>query len=320
MAVTEAPVGQGRRTGAERASSTRGGRTRRRIDVVPYLFLLPYFVFFGAFLLYPFVYGIYISLFNFDFAFPEFRPFVGLENYENLFVRGSVQFEMFWRTVGNTLTFVAYSVPPMVVLPVVLATLLDRKFRGRDVFRSIFFAPWALSVVVAATLWWWLFQDAGLVNVVLDRIGLPTVSWLGTTSAVANWTAITVATVWWTVGLNTTIVLAALQQVPTALYEAAAIDGATAWQRFRRVTLPLLRPALTFVVTIQIIASFNLFGQPLLMTTSNNLNTRSVIMYIVQEGVRSNRMGSAAAMSIVVAVLTILVTLLATRFLRTEPA
>lgn len=320
MAVTEAPVGQRRRGGTDRASGTRGGRPRRRIDVVPYLFLLPYFVFFGAFLLYPFIYGIYISAFDFDFAFPEYRPFVGLENYENLFVPGSVQFEMFWRTVGNTLTFVAFSVPPMVVLPVVLATLLDRKFRGRDVFRSIFFAPWALSVVVAATLWWWLFQDAGLVNVVLARIGLPTVSWLGTTSAVANWTAITVATVWWTVGLNTTIVLAALQQVPTSLYEAAAIDGATAWQRFRRVTLPLLRPALTFVVTIQIIASFNLFGQPLLMTTSNNLNTRSVIMYIVQEGVRSNRMGSAAAMSIVVAVLTILVTLLATRFLRTEPA
>jgi multiple sugar transport system permease protein len=320
VAVTEAPVGQRRPGGTERANRTRAGRTRRRIDVVPYLFLLPYFVFFGAFLLYPFVYGTYISLFDFDFAFPEYRPFVGLENYENLFVRGSVQFEMFWRTVGNTLTFVAYSVPPMVVLPVVLATLLDRKFRGRDVFRSIFFAPWALSVVVAATLWWWLFQDAGLVNVVLDRVGLPTVSWLGTTSAVANWTAITVATVWWTVGLNTTIVLAALQQVPTALYEAAAIDGATVWQRFRRVTLPLLRPALTFVVTIQIIASFNLFGQPLLMTTSNNLNTRSVIMYIVQEGVRSNRMGSAAAMSIVVAVLTILVTLLATRFLRTEAA
>jgi multiple sugar transport system permease protein len=275
-------------------------------SLTPYLFVLPHLAFFALFAAYPFFYGLYISLFNFDFAFPSFRPFVGLDNYARLFTPGSVQSDDFWRGVRNTLTFAAYSVPPMIVIPLALAVLLSGGYRGRDFFRALFFAPWTLSPVVAAMLWWWIFQDVGgLVNGLAAGLGLPRLSWLTPGAPVANWVAITVATVWWTCGFNMVILLAGLQEIPASLYEAAAIDGASRWQQFRRITLPLLRPVLTFVLTIQIIASFNLFAQPLIMTTRDNADTRSTIMVIYEEGIRSNRMGSAAAMSFLAAAMMI---------------
>jgi multiple sugar transport system permease protein len=302
--------------GRERVQVATTAARRSKFSLTPYLFILPHLVFFTLFVAYPLVYGLYISLFNFDFAFPNFRPFVGLDNYTRLFTGGTPQNEDFWRGVRNTLTFVVFSVPPMILLPLGLAVLLNGNYRGRNFFRALFFAPYALSPVVASTLWWWIFQDTGgLINHVAQQLGLPTVSWLTAGKPVPNWTAITVATVWWTCGFNTIILLAALQEVPVALYEAAAIDGANRWQQFARVTLPLLRPVLIFIVTIQIIASFNLFAQPLIMATRDNLDARSIIMVITEEGIRSNRMGSAAAMSVVTAVLMIAVTYASNRLL-----
>ena len=287
-----------------------------KVSLTPYLFVLPHLTFFTLFAAYPFFYGLYISLFNYDFAFPSFRPFVGLENYARLFTPGSVQHDDFWRAIRNTLTFVAYSVPPMMVIPLGLAVLLNGSYRGRDFFRALFFSPWALSPVVVAMLWWWIFQDVGsLVNSLAVSLGLPKLSWLTPGAPVANWVAITIATVWWTCGFNTVILLAAMQEIPDSLYESAAIDGASGWQQFWQITLPLLRPALTFVLTIQIIASFNLFAQPLIMTTRDNPDTRSVVMAIYEEGLRSNRMGSAAAMSFLTALMMIVATYVANRVL-----
>ena len=272
----------------------------------PYLFVLPHLLFFALFAAYPLVYGLYISLFNFDLTFPSFRPFVGLDNYARLFTPGTVQSDDFWRGVRNTLTFAACSVPPMLAIPLGLAVLLNGRYRGRDFFRALFFSPWTLSPVVAAMLWWWIFQDVGgLVNGLAAGLGLPRVSWLTPGAPTANWVALTVATVWWTCGFNTVILLAGLQEIPAALYEAAGIDGASRWQQFRRITLPLLRPVLTFVLTIQVVASFNLFAQPLIMTTRDNADTRSAVMVIYEEGVRANRLGSAAAMSLVTALMMI---------------
>ena len=276
------------------------------MKLTPYLFVLPHLLFFALFAAYPLVYGLYISVFNFDLTFPDFRPFVGLDNYARLFTSGTVQHDDFWRGVRNTLVFAAYSVPPMLVIPLGLAVLLNGRYRGRDFFRALFFSPWTLSPVVAAMLWWWIFQDVGgLVNGLAASLGLPRVSWLTPGAPMANWVAITVATVWWTCGFNTVILLAGLQEIPAALYEAAQIDGASRWQQFRRITLPLLRPVLTFVLTIQVVASFNLFAQPLIMTTRDNTDTRSVVMVIYEEGVRANRLGSAAAMSLLTAAMMI---------------
>jgi multiple sugar transport system permease protein len=296
-----------------RAGSTAATRTatRRRFSWTPYLFILPHLIFFIAFLGYPFFYGIYISLFNFDFLRPEYRPFVGMENYANLlFNRSSIQFTDFWHSVGNTGWFLLYSVPPLVIGALLLAVLLNGRYHGRNLFRGLYFAPYALSVTVAAVLWQWVFAQGGLIDTYLQRLGMQQVSWLG--AQPWAWIAITVCTIWWTIGFNTVIFLTALQDIPESVYEAAAIDGAGRFQQFFSITIPMLRPVLIFVITIQLIASANLFGQSYIMTGTQSrvIGTESIVQKIYDEGIAQNRMGSAAAMSIfLAAVLLILTTL-----------
>ncbi len=292
----------------------------RRFRWAPYLFILPHLIFFSAFLAWPFFYGIYISLFDFDFLRPEYRPFVGLQNYSNILIdRSSIQYEDFWRAMKNTGIFILYSVPPLVCLALLLAVLLNGRYFGRNFFRALYFAPYALSVTVAAVLWRWIFEQGGLINFYMGELGLPQIAWLG--SMPWAWVAITIATVWWTIGFNTVIFLAALQEIPGELYEAAAIDGANATQQFFYVTIPMLRPVLVFVITITLLASANLFGQPYIMTGGGPVQqTEPVMMRIFNEGIQQNRMGSAAAMSVFVAAILLALTALNFRvFGRSEP-
>ncbi|MDP8905122.1 MAG: sugar ABC transporter permease [Chloroflexota bacterium] len=283
---------------------------RRRTNLTPYLFILPHLIFFAAFLGWPFFFGIYTSLFEFDFLRPDRRPFVGLENYLNLFDPGSTQFRNFWRAMINTVEFIVWSVPPLVIGALFLAVLLNGRFRGRNFFRTVFFAPYTLSVTAASVLWWWIFQSrGGLINQFLAGSGIQGPNWLG--SMPEAWASITIATVWWTIGFNTIILLAALQEIPKDLYEAAAIDGAGAVRRFWHITVPMLRPVLVLVITITLIASANLFGQPFIMTAGGPLQETEPIMFrIYVEGIQRNQMGSAAAMSIFVASILLLVTAL----------
>lgn len=283
-------------------------RTRKKISIVPYLFIAPHLFFFAAFLGWPFFYGLYISLFEFDFLRPERRPFVGLKNYANLFNPNSVQFDDFWNGLMNTGEFILWSVLPLVGIALVLAVLLNRNYPYRGVFRTIFFAPYTLSVTVASVLWWWIFQgQGGLMNHYIEMIGLNPPNWLG--EMPNAWVAITIATIWWTIGFNTIIFLAALQEIPKSLYEAASIDGASSQQQFLLITIPMLRSVFIFVLTITLIASANLFGQPYIMTAGGPVKgTETVIYRIYIEGITRNQMGSAAAMSIVIAVLLLSLT------------
>jgi multiple sugar transport system permease protein len=295
------------------AAATPKQVTGRKFTWTPYLFILPHLIFFGLFLAWPFFFGIFTSLFEFDFLRPERRPFVGLENYLDLFNPTTVQSKNFWRSMRNTVEFILWSVPVLVVLAVFLAVLLNNRFRGRGFFRLLFFAPYTLSVTAAAIVWWWLFQNQGLVNRTLVSLGMEPHSWLSTMPDA--WFAITIATVWWTIGFNTIIILAALQDIPMSLYEAAAIDGAGSVRRFWSITLPMLRPVLVFVVTITLLASANLFGQPLIMTAGGPVQRTETIIYeIYQEGIIRAQMGSAAAMSIIVATILIVLTALNFRF------
>lgn len=284
--------------------------TKRRLSWTPYLFILPHLIFFVAFLGWPLFYGLYTSLFEFDFTFPDYRPFIGLQNYRNLFDPESIQYADFWRSLKNTGIFVLWSLPPLVILALLLAVLLNGKYRGRNFFRGLYFAPWSLSAVVASLLGWWIFQgQGGLANQFLGSVGLSQIPWLG--ALPWAWIAITLVTVWWTVGFNTIIFLAALQDVPSSIYEAASIDGANSVQKFFGITIPMLRPVIIFIVTITLISSVNLFAQPLIMTNGGPGNgTESVIMRIYTEGFGAYRMGSAAAMSILVAALLLILTMI----------
>ncbi len=272
---------------------------RRRFNLTPYLFILPHLIFFILFLVWPFFFGMYTSLFQYDYLQPENRPFVGLDNYTRLFNPATIQAANFWRSMRATVEFMIWSVPVLVILAVFLAVMLNNRLRGRTFFRVAFFAPYTLSVTAAAVIWWWLFQNQGLINQFLTGLGIGGRQWLSTMPDA--WFAITLATVWWTIGFNTVIILAALQEIPVSLYEAAAIDGANAIRRFRHITLPMLRPVLVLVITITLLASANLFGQPFIMTAGGpTQRTETIIFQIYAEGIRRGQMGSAAAMSVIV--------------------
>ena len=272
-------------TGAGVSTPRKQTERRRRIGeawYTPYLFLLPHFVIFLAFIVWPFIFGVWVSLQDFD-LFADRRgipsPFVGLENYLDLIDPTSLRFERFWQTLWNTVLFVLISTPTLVIISLALANLLNARFRGRNLFRGIYFAPWTLSVAVVGLVWWWIFQSqGGLLGNMLEAIGIDSPGWL--TTQPWAWLTILIATIWWTIGFNTIILLAGMQAISADLYEAAAIDGANKWQQFWQITVPSLRPILLLVITLQIIASFNLVGQPQIMTAGGpNAETMPVLLY-----------------------------------------
>ncbi len=278
-----------------------------RSRLTPYLFLAPYLLIFGVFGLLPVALGAWMSLHQWDFQLPR-TPFVGLDNYRELFQPDSLVFGHWWESVRATLVFAVFTVPLLLVLPLGMALLLHRAFPGRTFFRAVFFAPYVLGVAVIGLLWRFLLDaNLGLVNQILGALGLPAdTPWV--TALPWGFVSLVGVTVWWTAGFNAVIYLAGLQDIPADLYEAATIDGAGAWQRFRHVTLPGLRPVLLFVLTTTIIASANLFGQPYLITQgAPGSSTRSVVWYIVHRGIYDNDAGRAAAMSIALTLMLVVV-------------
>lgn len=282
------------------------GRASKGHWAAPWLFLAPYLLLFIGFVIAPTVYGFWISLHDYDYTLPG-KPWVGLDNYKKLVSSDSVTFAPFWESMKGTGIFTLFSVPLLLVVPLGVALLMNSKFKARNLFRSLFFAPYVLGVAVVAVLWRFLLDaNIGLVNQYLGKIGLPdSVAWL--TSTPAAWVALVGVTVWWTLGFNSVIYLAGLQDIPAELYEAAKVDGANAWQRFRNVTLPGMRPVLSFVSMVTIIASANMFGQSYLMTRGGpGTETRTVIYLIADTGLRNFQMGDAAAMSYVLTLLLML--------------
>jgi len=204
--------------------------------------------------------------------------------------------------MGATAKFTLFSMPFLVVVPLFVALTLNEKFRGRNFFRAMYFAPYVLGVAVVGILWRYLLDPkVGPVNYYLGQLGFPSdTPW--TNALPWAWISLVGMTVWWTLGFNTVIYLAGLQDIPRDLYDAAKVDGSNRWQRFLNVTLPVLRPILLFVVTVTILASANMFGQAYLVTQGNpGEATRTAIMYIAEESFQNFRMGDAAAMSYVLA-------------------
>ncbi|MCW2792601.1 MAG: sugar transporter permease [Nocardioides sp.] len=271
--------------------------TRRGSSLTAWLFLAPYLLLFGAFVLLPILLGLWISLHNWDFTLPG-KPFVGLDNYKALFDSGSVSFDPFWKSMQATGIFTLFTVPLLIVVPLAVALVMNEKFRGRNIFRAVYFAPYVLGVAVVGVMWRFLLdRNIGAVNSYLGAIGLPDdTAWLS--SVPAAWVALVGVTVWWTLGFNAVIYLAGLQDIPLELYEAARVDGASRWSAFWHITLPSLRPVTMFVTLITIIASANMFGQSFIMTNGAPAqDTRTAIFYIAETGLQNFQMGEAAAAS-----------------------
>jgi multiple sugar transport system permease protein len=292
----------------------RAARTRLRGGpggggITPYLFLAPYLILFLGFIGIPAVYGFWVSLHSWDLQLPN-KPWVGLDNYKDLFTPGSLTSGNFWQSMEASGKFSLFSVPLLVVLPLGVALILNQKFPARNFFRAVYFAPYVLGVAVIGVLWTLLLDpNIGVVNYYLEKVGAPeNIAW--TTSLPWAWIGLVGTTIWWTLGYNAVIYLAGLQDIPRELYEAAKVDGASRWGRFRNVTLPGLRPVLIFIITITILASANMFGQAWLITQGAPGNeTRTAIMLIAQEGFQSFRLGSAAAMSFLLAAFLMLISI-----------
>jgi multiple sugar transport system permease protein len=256
-------------------------------------------VLFIGFVALPIVLGLWMSLHQWDYTLPR-QPFVGLDNYVQLFQPDSSTSGPFWTSMRATAIFTVFSVPLLLVVPFAVALLMNQKFPGRNFFRAVYFAPYVLGVAVVGLLWRYLLDNnIGLVNYYLGLVGLPNdTAW--TTTVPAAWVALVGVTVWWTLGFNAVIYLAALQDIPAELYEAAKVDGAGRWQQFVNVTIPGMRPILAFVTMITLIASANMFGQSYLMTQGGpGRETRTAIYQVAETGLRNFQMGDAAAMSYV---------------------
>jgi len=286
-----------------------------------YLFILPHFALFLFMVGFPFLYNIYLSLSDYTFGGSE--TFVGLANFQRLADSTDYRFPVFWGGLWNTVIFVLLSTPMLVIGGLFLAVLVNGKYPGRNIFRAIYFLPWTLGIAVVGLLWWWIFNGSfGLLTNVLTGIGIASPQWL-TTNPWA-WISILVATLWWTVGFNTIVLLAGLQAIPIELYEAATMDGANRWQQFRSITVPSLRPVLLLVITLQVIASFNLVGQPQIMTGGGPGNeTRSVLQYVYETGFTAGgqyQLGQAAAMALIVAAIMLIISIINFRVFRSDTA
>jgi multiple sugar transport system permease protein len=275
---------------------------------VPYAYLLPHALLFLVFIVYPIGFGVYVSLHRWNIL-SDVQRYVGFDFYLRLFTPGSPQFTFFWKTMGNTALFTLMTVPTLIASALGLALLLDKPIPGRGFFRAVFYLPTILAVSVMGLLWRWMFENrTGLVNVLLDIVPF-TQAFPFLTSVGWSWLPIVVGTIWWTVGFNMILYGAALAGIPKVYYEAAEIDGAGPWARFRYITWPQLNPVTLFAFVTTTIASFQLFGQSHVITAGGPLRTtQSVMMYITEEAFSNFQFASAAAMSIVFGVLLLVVT------------
>ncbi|RDS78704.1 sugar ABC transporter permease [Alteriqipengyuania lutimaris] len=215
---------------------------------------------------------------------------VGLANYVRL-----LGDPIFLQTVGNTFYFVLLTVPTLAIIGLALALALNRETRWATVLRAIFFASTVLSVTVVTLVWRLVFlPDSGLLNVVAGWFGTSAPAFLNDENLAMI--AIAITTIWWCIGLPMVLFLAALQQVPRDLYEAAALDGAGRWKALRHITLPAIKRTFALVLIIEVILQFQLFGQPQLMTQGGPNNaTRPVVLFIYEAGWRQWELGYAAA-------------------------
>ena len=260
------------------------------------LFVAPALLVIGVFFFLPVVAALAVSFTDFDiYALADFgnMRFVGLQNYARL-----LETPLFWQAFGNTLYFVVIGVPLSVGTSLGLALLLhSRLVRFRGLFRTALFAPVVTTLVAVAVIWRYLFNTQyGLINYALGGLGIERIDWLGD----PTWAmpAIIVFAVWKNFGYNMLILLAGLQAIPEELYEAARIDGASFWRRFRHVTLPMLGPVMAMVNVLTIAGYFQLFAEPYVMTQGGPLqSTVSVLYFMYEEGFKWWNLGSASAVA-----------------------
>lgn len=279
-----------------------------------YAFITPAIIILGVFLVLPVIYAIVLSFYRvqllgeINFRFAGLRNFIRIQDDERV-----------WIALKNTIEYVAIVVPTQTILALILALLLNAKIRGRSWFRVAFFLPTVTSSAVLTLIFMWIYNSNGLLNNFLDAVGLPTYNWLGDPQVALK--GIMLMNIWATAPLFMVIYLAALQDIPESLYEAASIDGATIWEKFWCITLPFLKPVTFFVVTIGIIGTFQLFDQSYIFSNGSggpDNSTLTIVLLIYQYAFNRLDMGYALALTLILALIIMLATVIQRYFFREE--
>jgi multiple sugar transport system permease protein len=271
------------------AAPAAGGASRQAL--IPWLFLAPGMVIFLVAIIYPMISAAQMSLYDWNVLSAASSKFIGFDNYVRAF-----HDPVFWTALANSGAYMVLTVPPQIILGLGIALLLKAKSPAQPVYRVLFYLPVVTSWVVVSLLFKYLFADEGLINWLLDPSMASPISWLS--SRWAAMIAIAALGIWKGIGWSMMIFLAALQGIPAALEEAATMDGANRWQRFRVVSLPAIWPAMAFVLVMLVIGGFNVFISVLLMTGGGPAQATEVVltyMYAVAFGDLDFGYGSAIA-------------------------
>jgi multiple sugar transport system permease protein len=305
---------------------TKAGRLRLRRDVsnkpkarpgetlTAYLFLLPYLIVLFVFIVFVSIYGVGLSLFTVDIGFTA-PVFVGLHNYQILFNElSNIGLSDFWTSMINIIKFVAVIVTGQTILALVLAVLLQHTPFAKGAFRTIFYIPALTSSVATSLIFLWFYNQYGVVNYVLSFVGIHGPDWLDSTTFALP--AIMILVIWTTGASFMIYFLAALQDIPRDLVEAAEVDGANRFQAFWNVTLPLLRPSIFLVVALGTIGGFQMFDQAKFMTNGGPDNaTLTPMLEIYNAAFQDAHFGLAAAMSVLLFIVIMIVTLIQRRLI-----
>lgn len=312
MTTTPATVLMDAPRAASHAAAASARRRRRFLThATGYLFLLPYLVLFGVFLVYPLFYGLWLSAMEYELVSPEPPRFVGLGNYAE-----ALRDPYFWNALRATALFTVMVVPATLVLALAIAAGLNAlPPRRENLYRLCVFLPTMITISVAGLVWRWFYNgEFGLFNAILANVGVK-VPWISD----PDWAMVSIVlmTLWWTLGVPVVILSAGMKQVPRACLEAAAIDGATGLRRFVWITLPLMRPVLLFVAVVQLIGAFQVFGQTFIITRGGpEMSTRVLVQYIYETAFNMYRLGYGAAMSWLLFVIIAVVSFVQFRLLR----
>lgn len=280
--------------------------------LVAYGFLAPYLVFVVVFIAGAVLLAFALSFTQYDLL-TDPQP-IGLRNYEQAF-----QDEAFRKALGNVLVYTAVVVPAQTALALVMAAVLDQKIPFRRFFRVAWYLPCVASSVVTTLIFWWLFLPDGFINYALNLIGIPLrISWLAEEATALP--AIMIMNIWATAATQMLIFLAAMQDIPEQIYEAARIDGATGVRQFFQITVPLLRPAIFLVVVLGSIGCLQLYDQVKIATNGGPNDATLTVTYLLwREGFRDLNMGYASALGVILFVVIFAITLVQRRYLDVRP-
>lgn len=289
-------------------------RRKLREAAAGYLFLLPTLLVIGTFMLAPIVYALYLSFHKVQLLGGISYRFIEIDNYVRMGSDSRV-----WIALYNTFEYAIIVVPLQTALAIVLASVLNSKLRGRNAFRVLYFLPTVTSSAVLTLIFMWIFKTDGLLNDLLGLFGVPAFNWLGDPKVALK--GIMLMNIWSTAPYFMVIYLAALQDIPDSLYEAAEIDGAKTLRKFWSITLPMLKPVTFFVVTMGIIGTFQLFDQAYIFSNGSggpNNSTLTVVLLVYQYAFKNLDMGYAAALAIMLAAVIMLITVIQRRIFREE--